>query len=999
MAISLPHSLSILFNTNISKFIPRLSPRLKHRYSKTSSRAMKEFLIHKKAFLKPELDNQDYRFIELPNKLKVLLIHDPDTDQSAASLDVNIGSFEDPNELPGLAHFCEHLLFMGSEKFPDENEYSSYLSKHGGSSNAYTGLQNTNYYFNVNNANLYGALDRFSGFFTCPLFNNNSTSKEINAVDSENKKNLQIDAWRLYQLDKSLTNPKHPYYKFSTGNIKTLGDIPRSKNMNIRDKLLEFYHNFYSSNLMKLCILGREDLDTLSNWAYKLFKDIPNLNFPRPEYSDQRILTDEYLTKIIRVKPVKDLRKLEVSFKIPDMDIYWEYKPQHYLSHLIGHEGSGSLLSFLIERHWANELSTGAHTICKDNAIFSINIDLTEQGLHNYENVINSVFQYIEMLKHCLPHEQSYNELKAISEACFKFQQKGDPSKKVSSLSKLLEKEYIPVEYILSTSLLRKFDPNLIKSCLDELIPQNSRITIISKSIETDSIEKWYGTQYSVQNYTDKFLKKLENPGLNSNFHLPNPNKFISTNFFVNKLENIEPILEPILLRDDYIGKLWFKKDDRFWIPKGYIYISLKLKHTYSIIEHSVLTSLYIELIRDSLKDLIYDANVANLSISFSKTNQGLDLAISGYNEKLLILLTHFLDGIKTFDPNPSRFNIFKDNLFRKLNNHLYEVPYLQIGSIFNTLIKEKFWSTTEKLETLKKLKFKDLKDFVPLIYNELYYEILVHGNFIQDEAFKINNLVSQLSSTTTNDHLIRDQKLKSCIISPGKSYCYEVSLKDKENVNSCIQYIIQLGVYTEELSAKASLFAQLINEPCFDILRTQEQLGYVVFSSALDTQNTVNIRILIQSEYDSYYLESRIDSFLKKVGDKLMDMHDQEFEKHKMGLIRKLLQKYKNLKEEHQRFINSIYIGDYNFLNKERKAQIINQSSKEDIINLYQRSIISKEASKLTIHLRSQMLRDRPPDYPRGEVIKDASEFKDHAYLAPPRQCVKKFHAIAPRL
>ena len=157
-------------------------------------------------FLKPDLDDRKYRYIQLPNDLKALLIHDPEADKAAAALDVNIGSFQDPEHLPGLAHFCEHLLFMGNKKYPDENEYASFLSKHGGSSNAYTGSQNTNYYFHLNHEHLYPALDRFSGFFSCPLFNQHSTDKEINAVDSENKKNLQNDIWRMYQLDQSLTN-------------------------------------------------------------------------------------------------------------------------------------------------------------------------------------------------------------------------------------------------------------------------------------------------------------------------------------------------------------------------------------------------------------------------------------------------------------------------------------------------------------------------------------------------------------------------------------------------------------------------------------------------------------------------------------------------------------------------------------------------------------------------------------------------------------------------
>ena len=65
---------------------------------------------------RPALDNRTYRVIRLPNNLEALLIHDPDTDKVSAALDVNVGSFSDDDEMPGMAHAVEHLLFMGTEK-------------------------------------------------------------------------------------------------------------------------------------------------------------------------------------------------------------------------------------------------------------------------------------------------------------------------------------------------------------------------------------------------------------------------------------------------------------------------------------------------------------------------------------------------------------------------------------------------------------------------------------------------------------------------------------------------------------------------------------------------------------------------------------------------------------------------------------------------------------------------------------------------------------------
>lgn len=65
---------------------------------------------------KPELDDRSYRVIRLPNKLEALLVHDPDSDKASAAVNVNVGNFSDDDDMPGMAHAVEHLLFMGTHK-------------------------------------------------------------------------------------------------------------------------------------------------------------------------------------------------------------------------------------------------------------------------------------------------------------------------------------------------------------------------------------------------------------------------------------------------------------------------------------------------------------------------------------------------------------------------------------------------------------------------------------------------------------------------------------------------------------------------------------------------------------------------------------------------------------------------------------------------------------------------------------------------------------------
>ena len=192
--------------------------------------------------IKSPLDSREYKVIVLRNDLRVLLVSDNETEDSAAAMDVAVGSFSNPSDYEGLAHFCEHMLFYGSEKYPEEGAYSEFLTSHGGYDNAYTSTLNTNYHFKVNSDFLREGLDRFAQFFISPILTQDGVSREVNAVDAEHRKNLENDAWRLWQLLKHVSNPDYPFHMFSTGSLETL-DKP-----DVLSALQTFYSSYYSAN-------------------------------------------------------------------------------------------------------------------------------------------------------------------------------------------------------------------------------------------------------------------------------------------------------------------------------------------------------------------------------------------------------------------------------------------------------------------------------------------------------------------------------------------------------------------------------------------------------------------------------------------------------------------------------------------------------------------------------------------------------------------------------
>ena len=151
---------------------------------------------------RPQVLNDEavYRRFTLDNGLKVILLSDPKLNKSSASLAVAVGSYTDPAGRQGLAHFLEHMLFLGTEKYPDEADYGNYLKTNGGYNNAYTAGDHTNYLFEIRHEAFEGALDRLAQFFIAPLFTPKFTEREMNAVNSENQKNLENNVAAAFQL-------------------------------------------------------------------------------------------------------------------------------------------------------------------------------------------------------------------------------------------------------------------------------------------------------------------------------------------------------------------------------------------------------------------------------------------------------------------------------------------------------------------------------------------------------------------------------------------------------------------------------------------------------------------------------------------------------------------------------------------------------------------------------------------------------------------------------
>lgn len=301
------------------------------------------------------------------------------------------------------------MLFLGTEKYPDENEYNRFLSQSGGSANAYTDSDHTNFYFDVSPQHLEGALDRFAQFFIAPLFTESATDREVQAVNSENEKNLATDVWRQQQLERSMSKPGHDFGKFGTGNAQTLDTEPKEKGIDVRKELLTFHGKWYSSNIMAFAVLGCQPLDELEAMVRQALDGIENKNATVAQWLDHPYDAGGVITHLV---PVKDVRLMKIVFPIADYSEFYRSKPAGYVSHLIGHEGKGSVLSELKALGYVNNLVAGPSGGSKGFEFFIVSVDLTEEGIEHTDEIIHIVFQYFDLLRKNGVHEWIFNECK-----------------------------------------------------------------------------------------------------------------------------------------------------------------------------------------------------------------------------------------------------------------------------------------------------------------------------------------------------------------------------------------------------------------------------------------------------------------------------------------------------------------------------------------------------------------------------------------------------------
>ena len=878
--------------------------------------------------VKSPTDKRSYEYFVLDNGLKALVISDPEADKAAAALDVHVGHMADPKDRQGLAHYLEHMLFLGTEKYPEVGEYSKFIKKHGGGNNAGTGQQHTTYFFDIKPEYLEPALDRFSQFFVAPLFDPQYVQREKNAVHSEYKLKIKDEPRRIREVLKATTNPEHPASQFSVGNLDTLAE---RENDPIMPDLEAFYEKHYSASRMTVTVIGKESVAELKKYVTSKFSAVKN-NGSKAQDVKVEPYTDEQLGVRINITPLKDQRTLSLQFPMPSANAHYQNKPLVFIGNLLRNEAKGSLYDTLKSKGWIEFLS--AYNYGPDDTdVFYVEFGLTKAGINHIDEITDATFNYVEVIKQNGVEEKRFAESSKIADLNFQFKEKTSASSEVSSLASIMQ--YVEPQHILNSGYLyENFDAELIQNYLKYFKPQNLRQVVIAPNLKTDKVEPLYETPYSINPLDQKLVNAWTKIDDLSNYQLPEENPFIAENPKVAEIEIEQTV--PQLFTDEAGFKLYYKQDADFKLPKSDVFVTIYSEKAGDSSANRAKMQLYTALLNDSLESYSYAAGQAGLRYALWSGHSSLNYAVYGYNQKQDMLMQVLNKRIKNLKIEEERFNVHKDRLMRSWKNSKFNRPISQTFDALSSALQERVYSPDQLANGLKDVSIADMQNFVKQFHQAGSVEVLAHGNVTQKDAQYLSNFL--------NEALVKGKTVEPRPMNHLKKVTGEDILQlDIDHNDSSVILVYQADDKSMMSNAKYRLLRQVMSAPFYKSIRTDQQLGYVVGTTAQETEKVPSMAFYVQSpKAGPAELVRRIDKFNADFKEELKAMSDSDFESHKEGLINSIMQKETMMVNRSVRYSNELAEGYTNFDKREQLVKTIESLNKQDMIDLLTSDILT---------------------------------------------------------
>ena len=230
----------------------------------------------------------DAKQFKLKNGLQVIVIENSRAPVVSQMIWYNVGSIDEKFGKSGLAHFLEHLMFKGTKKYPS-GFYSKYISKNGGTENAFTSFDYTAYYQIVPTEHLEKIVELEADRMTNLTLTDQQVETEKKVILEERYQ--RIDSKPSAILDESIRKSLFPNHTYGTPIIGWEHEI---KALTI-DDVRKFYNDYYNPKNAILIFSGDVSLKKAKEYSEKYFGKIKvknQININRVKLNDPVLRTN-----------------------------------------------------------------------------------------------------------------------------------------------------------------------------------------------------------------------------------------------------------------------------------------------------------------------------------------------------------------------------------------------------------------------------------------------------------------------------------------------------------------------------------------------------------------------------------------------------------------------------------------------------------------------------------------------------------------------------------
>ncbi len=919
---------------------------------------MKPFKIINSSITQSPNDARLYQVIQLANGLQVLLISDPDLENSAAALSVPVGSQHNPEQQLGLAHYLEHMLFLGSERYPTINEYSKFMSQHGGYTNAYTAQDRTVYGFEVNDAVLGEALDRLGDVMRAPLLDPKYADKERHTVNAEHKTYFDNDMRKLYALQRYTLNPQHPMARFSTGDLSTLADKPGSK---LHNELQRFFERHYSANLMKVALTSPRSIAELQQIAALYLSQIPNREVQQPLILAEMLTANELALKV-EMKPTADIKLLQVNFLLPSVKDEYMYQPGGYISRLLGSDHSGGLSDYLQKAGLVESVMAGFHgSYTEQYSQFSIQFKLTNAGLQAQDTILASLFAFIDLIKKQGINQLQYQELKKSLDTRFQFLTKHAGFDYVMALAANMQL-YPAQDVLFFPYRLDAFNDKFIAQLLTYLTPQNSRIFSLTPHAQGSLPIPYYQGNYARSAIPKETQQAWLEQAAQIELRLPSSNEWQPENQALVAKTDTE---QAVQLINKPGHSVWFQQSKYLNEPKA----NLKLQLNNDLADQSakarVTMSLLLNMLNKQFAELNFVTQEAGLHFSLSSAN-GLLINISGYSDKQDRLLLRILTDIKNMHFTEQSLLLAKQELQRRLHNKS-KIKAMDLAlDGFRQIVRQPAWSDAALLAEIEEIERADIEQLVKQLFAKSAVRLLALGNLSRERVLAVNRAVEKIVAVQRQP-FYKISRLYADLNQGALNYALASQMQD-----DALAAIYLTDLQGDKAIATAELLNKFLRPAFYDQIRTQEQLTYSPFSASFAVNDRVAFGLFTQSPVaNNAQLYSRFTTFLQQFSHLLNALSEEKFAAVKAAHIANYLAKPTSLETEFAYLKNEWLNIKQEINHKQAYIQALQEVSLEDVQQFYRRVFLqAQNRQQILVQVQGEKFRNAARLTIKDEVL-----------------------------